>query len=491
MSAVGRWARTGWEAFRSFDRAVYRAGDRLTAGQQWTAGLCLVFGVCLVLFGLPPKTIITPAGTAAGAAPVPAGGAGGGTGAGAAATTPPGGPPLPLAEPAAGYPPTQAGGAGGSEVNGGGPAALATGPYAVAAPRTGVAVLTAGDPSGVPGRDDASIATAFLAYAAFPWKRVDMSGDARATCAAAEAAGTIAMASHDLPSALRDCLLGGGVTVLAFDQTGTRTPSGTGYGPGARGALLSTRRGTVASLVDLARWGVASRSLRGRVGLVAHAARRADIAPAVARMRSTGLDVVATAWADGSASGAAAQVSGFVRAGVENVVLAAPVQVQDMWVEQAAAQGAPFHYVVSDADDGVTNESHPPNFDGSLAHTSIRVPWYARAHGSTGQQQQCADRWTAVATPPLLLPAETGTVYAWCEQVALLNGAYPSITAATNRLAPTAALARLRIGSPLTADLGPMAGGGWGPTQDAVLVWKAACTCWQEAQPFRTRNTGP
>ena len=481
MSGLGRWAGAGWQSFRSFDRSLYRAADRLTPGQQWTAGLCLVFGACLVLFGLPPKTIVTPGPTAAGAATAPAASIGG-TSSPASAVGTVGASDLGGVSGIS----SSGGASGGAGAAGGGYQAGGVPPAAgkITGAATGLgslAVLTAGNPSGLPGRDDASIAAAFFGPAQFPWKQLDVSGDPAAACAAAVAVGQVAVASHDLPPALRDCLLGHGTTVLAFDQSGGRAGSG-------GGALVSTRRGDTATLVDLARWGVASRSLTGRVGLVGDAARRADIIPALSGMRGAGVHVVATAWVGGSTS-AADQVTAFERAGVEQVVFAAPVQTQDTWLGQAASQGALFHYVVSDVDDGVVNESYPPTFDGTLAHTSLRIPWYARSHGATARQQQCTGQWTAAATPAVLLPSETAPVYAWCEEAAVLSAVYASAPSSVSRLA--AVISQLRVDSPLTANLGPLAGGGWGPTQDAVLVWRAACECWQEAQPFRSRTASP
>jgi hypothetical protein len=196
-------------------------------------------------------------------------------------------------------------------------------------------------------------------------------------------------------------------------------------------------------------------------------------------MRSAGLRVVATAWAWQGTSRTvdyAAEVQAFQRAGVEDVVFAAPVQTQGGWVQAAAALGAPFHYVVSDVDDAVVDESYPPTFDGALAHTSLRVPWFARDHGTTATQRECADRWTAVATPAVLLQAEQETVYAWCEEVAALD------TGATD-------LRTVRIDSPLTSDVGLLPGGDWGPAQDATLVWRATCGCWRQTAPFAARGT--
>lgn len=435
------------------DRFLARASGGMTHGQRWTAGLGLVFSTCVVLFGLPVKTTVTPPAALALASAPPV----------TVQTVPPPSPPgetvpVPIATATPG--PASPGVSGGP--------ANAVG---VAAPRSTpgwprVAVLTGGSPTGLPGRDDASIAGVFLAHARFPWTTVDMATPA--ACTTARAAGSVAVASQSLDPALRGCLLRAGMTILAFDESGTG------------GGLLSTRRGDVATLVDLARWGRASRALAGRVGLVLDADRRAALEPALPKIRAAGVRVAATAWVGTGASRAtdfAGQVTAFQRAGVEDVVFAAPVETQGAWAGVASALRAPFHYVVSDVDDGVVNETYPATFDGAVAHTSLRVPWFARDHGMTAAQRQCADQWTAAVTPAVLLQAEQQAVYAWCEEVAALD------------TGPPPDLGAVRIHSPLTSDVAALPGGGWGPTEDAALVWRSSCACWRQLRPFATRGT--
>src|SRR5207245_10007855 len=131
----------------------------------------------------------------------------------------------------------------------------------------------------------------------------------------------------------------------------------------------------------------------------------------------------------------------------------------------------------------IDEESYPVSFDGALAHTSLRVPWFARAHGETPVQLRCDQIWEAGAAPPAYLsPAETQDAYAWCEDFDLVVAA--DRDAAILGSFP-AALRTERVASPLTSDLGPLAAGGYGPTADAVLVWRSSCSCWAEREPFR------
>ena len=78
--------------------------------------------------------------------------------------------------------------------------------------------------------------------------------------------------------------------------------------------------------------------------------------------------------------------------------------------------------------------------------------------------------------PTLLAGEETVRVYAWFQHIALLE----AVSAA-------AELTALERPSPLTSDLGPLGEGGWGPRQDAVVSWKAACRCWRSIRPFTDR----
>jgi hypothetical protein len=159
--------------------------------------------------------------------------------------------------------------------------------------------------------------------------------------------------------------------------------------------------------------------------------------------------------------------------------------VQQRWLLAAGALGASFRYVVSDVDDGVVNERYPPTFDGALAHTTVRVPWYARAHGATTQQAACDATWDENVTPATTLPSEQLDVYAWCQHVQMLSAAF--IASMMTGQSVVDELATLPFPSPLTSDLRALGAGDYGPAQDAVLVWQASCACWMEQVAFANR----
>lgn len=324
-------------------------------------------------------------------------------------------------------------------------------------------------------RDDAAIARAFAAQTGWSTAVLAADGDAAATCALARTA-RVAAAATELSAPLRTCLVQQGTTVLTVDGLGTSLATA----PGA--AVLSLRRGDRDTLGELGSWGVSSGALAGPVGVVGDADRRALLEPALDALRTAGAAVVAVAWlrADSAAEARAASTD-FAAKGVRAVVMAAPVATQRLFVTAAAAPPPPWRYVVSDVADAVLNESYPPVFDGARAHTSLSIPWSPRDHGSTAQQRACDATWQARATPAVTLPGEQPRVYAWCALAQVLARA--SIAAVLTRQDPIGLLATLRGPSPLTSDVGPVRGG-WGPVADAVLTWRASCSCWQEQEPF-------
>jgi hypothetical protein len=217
------------------------------------------------------------------------------------------------------------------------------------------------------------------------------------------------------------------------------------------------------------------------------AARRTDLGAAVSVVRQHGLDVAGTAWLGSSSSASAVldAVRQFAAAKVRTVVFGVPVAVQQRWVAAAASPVAAFSYLVSDVDDGVVDERYPPTFDGALAHTSLRVPWYSRSHAPTADQEFCATQWTSKQTPPVELQDEQVPVGEWCEGVSLLNSAITGAVFGGGNL--VSAMLALRTPSPITSDLAPLPDAMWGPTADAVLSWHASCTCWQEKVAFANR----
>jgi hypothetical protein len=353
----------------------------------------------------------------------------------------------------------------------------AAAPATDAAPPSFVALVRAGD-NAVPGRDDAAVAKVFLAHAGFPVVTLPIPAASPGFCATVAATGNVVLAGRGLDPVLRDCLVRAGETIVAFDGLGDKPPAGGGQ-------VLSTRRGLLDNLVDLGRWGSGAGTLRGRVGLVIDDTARDTAGAVAAAYQSLGLNVVATAVVNGDATNSSVTdgVRAFAGKGVEVAVLAAPVAVQDRWVAQAGALIPGLRYVVSDAFDAVANETYPASFDGALAYTSLRVPWFARAHGQTPEGTTCLQAWLSTVTPSSTLSTdETVDVLAWCEEVRL-------VAAALGAPAPFSQAVRgLPLASPLTSDLGPLAAGGWGPTQDAVLTWRSSCACWQEKAPFSDRR---
>lgn len=462
MDRVGR-------GLRSFDAALLALRNEMTAGQRWTAALVMALTILVLAYGLPRHVIVLPNGedaTIAGVttkkgttAPLA------NTSAQLALGAPePLGPPS-IADSLATVLPPQPGAAGGDL------AALPAAPVFVALVRVG--------DRPEPGHDDASIGKTFLARAGIAATVVPLAGAAADVCRTASQRGNVALASAGLGAPLRDCLVNAGMTVLAFDDGGDRPPAA------VTGQVLSMRRGLVDSLVDLGRWGARSGSLRGRVGLVIDQTAGDALGPVVGAYQQAGIDVAATAVvsSDPSSSTVSDGVRAFASRGVQVAVLAAPVAVQDRWIAAAAALAPGLGYVVSDAFDGVTNETYPPSFDGAVAHTSLRVPWYARAHGTPAEQTSCLQAWQATATPPAALSTdEQVDVFAWCEAVSVASAASRGAAAFAD------AVRAMTVPSPLTSGLGPLPGGHWGPTQDASLVWRASCVCWQEKQAFADRS---
>lgn len=357
------------------------------------------------------------------------------------------------------------------------PAMLRTPPKVVALVKSGDGTL--------PGRDDAAIAGAFLETAPFPVTVLTIPADPDpAFCGRVAAAGPVAVTSFGVDPQLRDCLLGAGVVLVGFDTLGeaARPPDG---------RVVSTRRGVGQALDDLTAWARRGRALRGRVGVVGTTATRAAVTQAVARMRDMGFNVVATAFVgdrDETGSDISDGVRSFAGAGVQVVVFAAPVTQQARWVALQSLLSPSVRYVVADAYDAVVAETYPPSFDGALAHTSVRVSWFAREHGETPDQRVCRTRWEAKAAPPSTLGAqELARAFAWCQHVALVAAALEAYNA--NGGAFHDVLRSVRLPSPLTSDLGPLPGGSYGPLQDAVLVWRAMCGCWQEERSFADRGS--
>jgi hypothetical protein len=113
----------------------------------------------------------------------------------------------------------------------------------------------------------------------------------------------------------------------------------------------------------------------------------------------------------------------------------------------------------------------------------VRTPWADRDH-PTAEQGSCTKAWEAAAVPPTTLgPDEQLRVYQWCQHLDLVARA-----GTTDAAALADAIRALRVESPLTSDLAPLAGGGWGPAAVAELQWHTSCSCWQPLRRLEDRS---
>ena len=448
---------------------------QLTPGQRWTSALGLGVALTLLLFGLPAHVRSV-------------------GGAGQAAAAPPGAAAPAAAAPTAGTPPGVAPGAAPSFAAGTGVGSAPTSTGATGdQPSTGattfepvpggsrptaiVALVRSGD--GPPGRDDEAMARAASDAASVPVTVVPFDPADAEACGRVAAEAGVVLAATDL-GPVRDCLVGSGVVVVARDGAGSVAPAGGG------GQVLSTRPSPLEALFAITE--PAARPLvRGKVGIVADAVAQPAVEPAVADLKAAGIDVAATAYLPADPAGLGAipgAVRDFASEGVQTVVFAVPVAQQQAWVAQETVLLPGARHLVVDAADAISNEAYPPTFEGAAAVTTMRSPWYERTHEATPEQTACADRWAQAAPPGALTNTELAHVLAWCDLVAVVEAAPVSPSAATLG----EELRSLTVASALTSELGPLPGGGWGPRQVAVLAWKAACACWEEAAPFADRT---
>lgn len=464
-------------AVRRADELLLRMRDSMTPGQRWTSALALVLVILVIQFGAPTRTLVSRGDPSQG-------GAGSSTVGSRVAPTTNRSPTV--SDPsstvgssvARGYP-----GAGGPNVPdpSGGTAGGRASPAVRSSPRAIALVPPADDAAATTGRSEADVARVFVGEASYPFALTEVSPDDQEICEAIAGPRNVAVASTSLVAAFRDCLVRAGIMVIAFDPAGDRPPT-----DGRQGQVLSTRRGTTDTLLDMASWG-SSGPLDGRVGIVTTERRRTAVDAAAEGLRAMGIDVRATVYLEGSDAPSSDGVRSFVEKGIEVVLFAAPVKQQRRWAAQHTILDPAVRFVVSDVSDGVREETYPPSFDGALAHTSLRMPWFSREHGETTEQTDCRERWEAGATPPTTLGArELGWVYQWCQHVRLLGEA----AGAADETPVGSRLRTVRLTSPLTSDLGPLGDddGRYGPTEDAVLVWRASCSCWEEQRGFRPRG---
>lgn len=463
------------------NRGLLRLRSSMTPGQRQTAALAFVLAAGVLVAGSPLRVVDTaigpPAEGPAAAAP-PAAAAVASTGAPTGTSAPD------QAVATAPFPPpvaatlTVAAGPVGAET----PTAANTAPATWPGLRV-VALVRAGD-STVPGRDDATIAGAFLRHAGVAATVVDEAGDGARLCSTVESAGTVVIASVGVDPALRGCLIAAGETLVDYDQIGDQPPSAQ-----LAGQVVSTGRGIGPSLVDAGRWGIRAGAIGRRVGVVSVTSAQAAVAAVLPQLHAAGVNVVRTAFLSDTTPpdvvAIRAAVLDFAHAGVATVMFSAPVAVQDQWVAEAAVVSPGARYLVADGFDAVTDESYPPVFDGAIAYTTVRGPWAARVAGTTPTQAACQSAWEAAAHTSTMLPGtETTEVYAWCEEAGMVASALRT----TGQLGPFSSdLRAARVASPLTSDLAPLGGAGFGPAEDAVVVWSSSCTCWTQRTGFAPR----
>ncbi len=499
--------RTG-EDGRLLARAFHGAREQLlalTPGQQWTTALVLVLATAVVVYGTPASRVIgvrSPQPATPAAAPAPSGdldaetsgepAAGGGSSFEPIGATPPpapsgGGPVDPTG--GSGEPGTDDGDGGdegngddgnggdgddGDDGNGGEPFVA---PHVVAAVRGGDAA---------PGEtDEATIAERYLGETDLEWTTVVLDEE-DAPCEALTAAGDVVVAADGLDEELTTCITDAGLDVVAYDvRGGTDGTGGTGGDDGdddGSGSVVSTRRSLSDSLVDLAERLGDGDALSGDVGIAADEAHREQVEDAVARVADAGVDVTATAYLEDE-SDVPPAVLDFAGQGISTVVFATDVSKQSAWATQQSVLDPGVRYVVVDAADSVVDESYPPVFDGALAHTSVRVPWFSRTHGSTPTQDACREihePGDAAGDDELVL------AYQWCQHVELVDSGVAEAESSGAGLDD--ALRSVEVASPLTSDLGPLADETFGPGEDAVLRWAADCGCWVEEQAFEERG---
>lgn len=426
----------------------------MTAGQRQSVLLLVPLAIALLVDGMPDQSGSLFAHDLASPAP---------------AVEASGAPPLldaaPLALPSPPAPHVPAGTTGAGAATAAVPAAPA--------PRV-VGLVRAGDQA------DADMARFFLERRGVEATFVELGGEPAAVCRAASGAALVVAGSGRLAAELRQCLVSSGTVVLAHDELGdVKAPAGPG-------TVVSTRRGVADSVADLAGWGLRGEGpLKGRkVGVVATTDVRTEVEPVLDRLAAQGLNVVASSWLPASGSrNTSAAVLAFALAGVEVTLLAAPVAVQAEWAQLASLASVGMRYVVADTADSVVNESYPVVMDGAVTVTAGRVPWFARTHGATAEQQACRESWEGrdAGGEPITSAPVLARLFAWCQHAALAASGLASGGS-------VAAFRSLRLPSPLTSDLGPLVAGGWGPAADAVLTWRASCGCWTETRPLTARD---
>lgn len=428
--------------------AISALTDELTPGQRWTTALAGGLAVLILAFGLP-----SPVRTVIEAAPV-----GPASRVGEVEGDDPGiGPTGPA--------PGLVAGGSGPGVGSDGTPVISDGPQPSAdgAPDTPAAgplrVVALADPSlAVPGRGDDAIALHFVLEVGLP-AAVELLDDAGRVCAVASRA-AVAVASAALPPEVDACLAEAGVVVISWDDA---KPAG------KAAPALSTRRGAATSLIDTAR----TLDLDGRSALVADGRLRHSLEPAIDLAAGEGLTFVDTVWLDGSASPSVALA--LASMDLDHVVFATSTANQSTIATQLRPFAPAVDHVVLDVADSVVEGRTSPALDGARAVTSVQFPWHP---GNEGFRSSCRSSWEE-AQPSLGVvgDAELLRVLQWCQHVRLA-------AAVAELLAAGAEPAEAKGQSGLTTAIGPLPGGGFGPTRLTTATWSASCACWSADGSF-------
>lgn len=470
-------------ASRSVAESAVATWRSLTSGHRWSSAVLLTVAVLVVAFGLPTRNEVTQGPGSPASAGFPGEATSSSPDPEERAAVPlaaderfqpgrtPAEPPTTGAQVPS--PPALPGGAG---------AADGQGP-----PPTFVALVRTGD-GNLPGQDDADIARIFLDEASFDAEVVELAHDEERgdeadeeLCLELRAAGSVVLASTDLPEMLRSCLMAAGMMVVAHDGVGT-TPRAHD-----RGGIVSTRRSHRDSLTDLARWGIEEGVLDGRVGIVVSEELEGVVRGTIPALRRMGVGIRAVTVLPNAADASlavAAGVSDHADKSIDVVVFAAAMHHQRDWVVQEAVVRPGVEYVVSDLGEGILEEGYLPTFEG-FAHTSLRTPWFERDEGETPAQKSCRERWEEASDPSgeNLAAPRLARVFMWCQTVSMMvERALASFSRGTSSF--DEALRERSVASPLTSTLGPLPDDGFGPTEDAVLAWDRACRCWMAERGF-------
>lgn len=328
------------------------------------------------------------------------------------------------------------------------------------------------------------MAAYFMSRTGVAYELVTVADDAdpAETCASVVEAGNVVVAGpNEVDPVVFDCLTGAGAALVSHDGAGERAHV-------EEAGVVPTRRGTTATLRDLLVWPSRDEFLGGKVGLVSTERRQPQVERALPQLRSGGIEIAATAFIsdDDELGDIDSGVQRFRAAGVDVVVLALPVEQAGRWALREAVLWPNGQYVVADVDDAIVNESYPAVLEGAASFTSVRVPWFAREHGETDAQADCRSAWEAnVATPEVSDSQELADVFVWCQHAELVA---TTLASAGDVDAFVERARRSELDSPITSVVKSLPGDEYGPAENATLLWKASCSCWEEHDAFRERE---